>query len=182
MDGFDYIGEPTPYNNDATNLLNFSDPAQKAKMEEEMKALGKLQVPSRSSYFGAIDLAGFPKDLFYLMQSAWLPDKPMAHILPHWNWPERVGKKTPVFVFTSGDEAELFLNGQSARPEAKGQGSAVALGRCGVPAGRAEGVAYKNGQEWAQDVVKTTSEPKQLLIKPDRSDVRRTGRICRTSR
>ncbi len=63
--GFDYLGEPTPYNNDATKLLNFTDPAEKAKMADEMKALGKLAVPSRSSYFGAIDLAGFKKDLFY---------------------------------------------------------------------------------------------------------------------
>ena len=118
--GFDYLGEPTPYNNDATNLLNFSDPAEKAKMEAEMKELGKLPVPSRSSYFGAIDLAGFPKDLFYCLQAVWRADRPMAHLLPHWNWPERVGQLTPVMVFTSGDEAELFLNGQSLGRKKKG--------------------------------------------------------------
>src|ERR1044071_3423093 len=81
--GFDYIGEPTPY------------------------------YMARSSYSGIIDLAGFPKDRYYLYQSRWRPDLPMAHILPHWNWPERLGEVTPVHVYTSGDEAELFLNGKS---------------------------------------------------------------------
>jgi beta-galactosidase len=55
--------------------------------------------------------AGFKKDRFYLYQSKWRPELPMAHILPHWNWPERKGLVTPVHVYTSGDEAELFLNG-----------------------------------------------------------------------
>jgi beta-galactosidase len=83
--GFDYLGEPTPWDG-----VNF---------------------PSRSSYFGIIDLAGFPKDRFYIYQAHWRPDHPMAHILPHWNWPERVGLRkadgspefTPVHVYTSGD-------------------------------------------------------------------------------
>lgn len=81
--GWDYLGEPTPY------------------------------YLSRSSYFGIIDLAGFKKDRFYLYQSRWRPGLPMAHILPHWNWPARLGQVTPVHVFTSGDEAELFLNGKT---------------------------------------------------------------------
>jgi beta-galactosidase len=68
---------------------------------------------SRSSYSGIIDLAGFKKDRFYLYQAHWRPDYPMAHILPHWTWPERIGQITPVHVFTSGDEGELFLNGKS---------------------------------------------------------------------
>jgi beta-galactosidase len=88
--GWDYLGEPTPY------------------------------YSSRSSYSGIIDLAGFKKDRFYLYQSHWRPDFPMAHILPHWTWPERVGEVTPVHVFTSGDEAELFLNGKSLGKKAKG--------------------------------------------------------------
>ena len=75
---------------------------------------------SRSSYFGIIDLAGFKKDRFFLYQAHWCPDFPMAHILPHWNWPERVGQVTPVHVFTSGDEAELFLNGKSLGRRKKG--------------------------------------------------------------
>ena len=111
--GFDDLGEPTPYNSDTSNLLNFSDPADKAKMKQELDALGKIKVPSRSSYFGVVDLAGFKKDRFYLYQSHWRPELPMAHILPHWNWPDRVGQVTPVYVYTSGDAAELFLNGKS---------------------------------------------------------------------
>ncbi|MGA2062760.1 MAG: beta-galactosidase GalB, partial [Thermoguttaceae bacterium] len=98
--GFDYLGEPTPYNRDTTNLLNFTDPEEKAKMAKELEELGKLQVPSRSSYFGIIDLAGFKKDRFYIYQAKWRPDLPMVHILPHWNWPERTGQVTPVHVYT----------------------------------------------------------------------------------
>ncbi|MGC4090479.1 MAG: beta-galactosidase GalB [Polyangiaceae bacterium] len=111
--GFDYLGEPTPYNSDATNLLNFSDPEKRAQLALELEALGRIPVPSRSSYFGIVDLAGFPKDRFYIYQARWRPEHPMAHILPHWNWPERVGEVTPVHVYSSGDEAELFLNGRS---------------------------------------------------------------------
>jgi Glycoside hydrolase family 2 C-terminal domain 5/F5/8 type C domain/Domain of unknown function (DUF4982) len=96
-----------------TVLSNFHTPEEKARAAAELKALGKIKVPSRSSYFGILDLAGFPKDRFFLYQAHWRPELPMAHILPHWNWPERVGQATPVFVYTSGDEAELFLNGKS---------------------------------------------------------------------
>ncbi|MGN6726912.1 MAG: beta-galactosidase GalB, partial [Tepidisphaeraceae bacterium] len=118
--GFDYIGEPTPFNRDTTVLTNFHTPEAKAKAEQELKELGKIQVPSRSSYFGIVDLAGFKKDRFYLYQARWRPDYPMAHLLPHWNWPERVGEVTPVHVYTSGDEAELFLNGNSLGRKKKG--------------------------------------------------------------
>ncbi|MEY3896220.1 MAG: Beta-galactosidase, partial [Verrucomicrobiota bacterium] len=87
--GFDYLGEPTPFNNDLTVLTNFHTEEARAKAAEELKALGKIQVPSRSSYFGIIDLAGFKKDRFYLYQSRWRRELPMAHILPHWNWQDR---------------------------------------------------------------------------------------------
>jgi beta-galactosidase len=122
--GFDYLGEPTPYNSDMTNLLNFaSDPKKQAEMEKELKALGKIKSPSRSSYFGIVDLCGFPKDRFYLYQARWRPDLHMVHILPHWTWPGREGKVTPVYVYTSGDEAELFLNGKSLGRKKKGGGN-----------------------------------------------------------
>ena len=99
--GWDYLGEPTPY------------------------------YSARSSYSGIIDLAGFKKDRFYLYQAHWRPDLPMAHILPHWTWPERVGQVTPVHVFTSGDEAELFLNGKSLGRKTKAfLRIPAALGRC----------------------------------------------------
>ena len=173
--GFDYLGEPTPYNNDKTNLLNFSDPAMKAKMAEEMQQLGKVPVPSRSSYFGAVDLAGFKKDLFYLMQAAWRPDYPMAHILPHWNWPERVGKVTPVFVYTSGDEAELFLNGQSLGRKQKNGEFRLKWNDVVYQPGELKVVAYKNGQKWAEDAVKTTGDAAKLLMTPDRATIKADG-------
>ena len=93
--GFDYLGEPTPFGDYQMGLK-----------------IPKNQT-SKSSYFGIVDLAGFPKDRFYLYRSHWAPTKTTVHILPHWNWPERVGQVTPVFVYTNGDSAELFLNGKS---------------------------------------------------------------------
>ena len=124
--GFDYLGEPTPYNKDDSNLLNFQNEAERAALKAEMARLGG-RVPSRSSYFGIFDLAGFPKDRYYLYQARWRPDLPMAHILPHWNWPERVGQATPVHIYTSGDEAELFLNGKSLGRKKKGAGAGSRL-------------------------------------------------------
>ncbi len=90
--GIDYLGEPTPF-------------AEQA----------------RSSYFGAVDLCGFPKDRFWLYRSHWKPEATTVHILPHWNWPERVGQNVPVFVYTNGDAAELFLNGESLGVRRKGE-------------------------------------------------------------
>ncbi len=90
--GFDYLGEPTPFNQQA-----------------------------RSSYFGIVDLCGIPKDRFYLYRSYWRPDVTTVHILPHWNWPDRVGQNVPVFVYTNGDSAELFLNGKSLGRRTKGE-------------------------------------------------------------
>lgn len=84
--GFDYLGEPTPYYSDW---------------------------PSHSSLFGIIDLAGIPKDRYYLYRSHWNTDSATLHVLPHWTWPGREGEVTPVFVYTSYPEAELFINGKS---------------------------------------------------------------------
>ena len=118
--GFDYLGEPTPFNSDNTNLLNFrTDPSKRAELEKQLAELARTQPPSRSSYFGIVDLAGFPKDRYYLYQSHWRPDFPMAHILPHWNWAGREGQIIPVHVYTSGTEAELFVNGKSYGRKAK---------------------------------------------------------------
>lgn len=88
--GFDYLGEPTPH--------------EKA----------------RSSYFGIVDLAGLPKDSYYLYRSHWLPEAPTIHLAPHWNWQGHEGEAVPVFVYTNGDEAELFLNGKSMGRKTKG--------------------------------------------------------------
>jgi len=145
--GWDYLGEPTPY------------------------------YESRSSYSGIIDLAGFEKDRFYLYQSHWRPDHPMAHILPHWTWPEREGQVTPVHVFTSGDEAELFLNGRSLGRKAKGpDDSRLRWDDVVYEPGKLEVVAYKNGTKWATDVVTTAGAPARLEVTADRSEIGKDGR------
>lgn len=168
--GFDYIGEPTPYNADAANLLNFTDPLEKARMAKEMKALNKLPVPSRSSYFGIIDLAGFKKDRFYLYQARWRNELPMAHLLPHWTWPNRIGQQVPVFLYTSGDEAELFLNGKSLGRKKKGQYEYRLRWDDVVYApGELKAVSYKNGKTWATEVVKTAGTETALTLEADRS-------------
>ncbi|HZB45824.1 MAG TPA: beta-galactosidase GalB, partial [Pyrinomonadaceae bacterium] len=174
--GFDYLGEPTPYNADATNLLNFTDPAERARMQQELQALGKIRVPSRSSYFGIIDLAGFKKDRFYIYQSRWRPDLPAAHILPHWNWPERTGQTTPVHVYTSGDEAELFLNGRSLGRKTKGPRQyRLRWDDVLYEPGELRVVAYKDGKRWAEDVMKTTGPAARLKLNADRATVKADG-------
>ncbi|QEH37231.1 Beta-galactosidase [Aquisphaera giovannonii] len=175
--GFDYIGEPTPYNSDATNLLNFSDPTKKAEMKAQLEALGRLKVPSASSYFGILDLCGFRKDRFYIYQARWRPELPMAHVLPHWNWPERVGQATPVHVYTSGDEAELFQDGTSLGRKKRGRFEyRLRWDDVTYRPGGLEVVAYREGKEWARDRVSTTGEPAKLRISPERPGVRADGR------
>jgi len=174
--GFDYLGEPTPYNADATNLLNYSDPVERERAAKELAEIGRIRVPSRSSYFGIIDLAGFPKDRYFLYQSRWRPDLPMAHILPHWNWPDRVGQVTPVHVYTSGDEAELFLNGQSLGRKKKGPSEyRLRWDEVQYAPGELHVVAYQQGQKWAEDVVKTTGPAARLTLKADRAELRADG-------
>ena len=144
--GFDYLGEPTPFD------------------------------ASRSSYFGIIDLAGFKKDRFYLYQSYWRPDHPMAHILPHWTWLERSGQLTPVHVYTSGDEAELFLNGKTLGRKRKSQFEyRLRWDDVVYEPGVLRVVAYKNGKQWATDSVKTAGPAGRLLLEPDRSAISADG-------
>jgi beta-galactosidase len=144
--GWDYLGEPTPY------------------------------YASRSSYFGIIDLAGFPKDRFYLYQSRWRADLPMAHILPHWTWPERIGQVTPVHVFTSGDEAELFLNGKSLGRKKKGEFEyRLRWDDVTYQPGTLRVVAYKNGKNWATTEVQAAGEPTKLVLSADRQKIRADG-------
>lgn len=145
--GFDYIGEPTPY------------------------------YEARSSYTGILDLAGFKKDRFYLYQSKWRPEFPMAHILPHWNWSDRIGKVTPVHVFTSGDEAELFLNGRSLGIKKKGKYEyRLRWDSVKYEPGELKVAAYKNGKDWAEDMVKTTGEPARLETSADRNEIKADGK------
>jgi beta-galactosidase len=165
--GFDYLGEPTPYNSDETNLLNFrNDPTKRAELEKKLVEIRKNNPPSRSSYFGIVDLAGFPKDRFYNYQAHWRPDFPMAHILPHWNWQERIGQITPVHVYTSGTEAELFVNGKSMGRKVKKSGVDFRLVWDSIKyePGTVKVIAYKDGKQWATDEVKTTGEASKLNL------------------
>jgi beta-galactosidase len=175
--GFDYLGEPTPYNSDATNVLNFSDPDERARMQEELEALGKIRVPSRSSYFGIIDLAGFPKDRFYIYQARWRPSLRMAHVLPHWTWPERLGQLTPVHVYSSGDEAELFLNGRSlGRRKRKRLEYRFQWNEVVYEPGVLEVVVKKGGKNWARAVTRTAGPAAKLTLTADRKLLRADGR------
>lgn len=175
--GFDYLGEPTPYNADATNLLNFSDPAKQAAMAAELAALGRITVPSRSSYFGIVDLAGFPKDRYYLYQSRWRPDLPMAHLLPHWTWPGREGEVTPVHVYTSGDEGELFLNGVSLGRRRKAPGAyRLRWDDVRYAPGELKVVTYRDGQPWAEAVQHTAGAAAALRASADRATLAADGR------
>jgi beta-galactosidase len=145
--GWDYLGEPTPFDS------------------------------SRSSYSGIIDLAGFKKDRFYLYQAHWRPNFPMAHILPHWTWPERIGQITPVHVFTSGDEGELFLNGKSLGRKKKGNYEyRLRWDDVIYQPGTLKVVTYKNGKVWATDEVKTAGKPAKLKLEPDRSKIFADGK------
>jgi len=162
--GFDYIGEPSPL------------------FVGDFKLLTKKEDESRISLFGIVDLAGIPKDRYYLYQSHWAPEKNTVHILPHWNWPERVGKRTPVYVYTGGDSAELFLNGKSLgvrvkNPEAEVVRDRFALRWLDVPyePGTLEAVAIRKGRIIGRAVVKTAGEPAKLRVTPDRKKLNASG-------
>ncbi len=175
--GFDYLGEPTPYNSDATNLLNFTDEKQRQRASAELEALGRIQVPSRSSYFGIVDLAGFPKDRYFIYQARWRPSLKMAHILPHWTWPERVGQVTPVHVYSSGDEAELFLNGKSLGRKRKRQYEyRFRWDHVVYQPGVLRVVTYKAGKRWAVTTRRTAGPASRLRLEADRHELSADGR------
>ncbi|MCA9260797.1 MAG: DUF4982 domain-containing protein, partial [Planctomycetales bacterium] len=145
--GWDYLGEPTPY------------------------------YQARSSYFGIVDLAGFPKDRFYLYQAHWRPDLPLVHIVPHWSFPDRVGQITPVHVFTSGDEVELFLNNQSlGRKRKQPFEYRLRWDKVQYQPGELRAVAYKSGSLWAEGRVQTSGEPARLEMTADREEIANDGR------
>ena len=145
--GWDYLGEPTPFDS------------------------------SRSSYSGIIDLAGFKKDRFYLYQAHWRADFPMAHILPHWTWPERVGQVTPVHVFTSGDEGELFLNGKSLGRKKKGPYEyRLRWDEAVYTSGTLKVVTYKAGKRWATASMRTAGTAAALKLEADRDKLLANGR------
>jgi beta-galactosidase len=145
--GFDYLGEPTPY------------------------------YEARSSYSGIVDLAGFPKDRYYLYQARWRPDLPMVHVLPHWTWPERAGQVTPVHVFTSGDEAELFVNGRSQGRQKKAPYAyRLRWDFVTYEPGELTVVAWRDGKEWARETVRTAGAPAALQAQADRTTLAADGR------
>ena len=168
--GYDYLGEPTPFNMDPSVFTNFHTEEEKEAYRRMVESWGQtisdVPLPSRSSYFGILDLAGFPKDRFWLYQARWRPDLPSAHILPHWTWPGREGAITPVHVYTSGDEAELFVNGKSQGRKAK-EGYRIVWNDVRYAPGTVEVVAYKDGREWARDKVRTAGKAARAAASVD---------------
>lgn len=145
--GFDYLGEPTPY------------------------------YTSRSSYSGIVDLAGFPKDRFWLYQARWRPDLKFAHILPHWTWPDRVGQITPVHVFSSADEGELFVNGKSqGKIKKRDYEYRFRWDYVVYEPGEVKVVTWKKGQPWATETIHTVGEAVKLSLTADRSGIASDGR------
>ncbi|RMX90386.1 hypothetical protein D0868_14517 [Hortaea werneckii] len=144
--GIDYLGEPTPF------------------------------YTSRSSYFGIVDLAGFPKDRYYQFQARWRPELPVAHILPHWNWSGREGEVTPVHVFSEADEAELFLNGRSQGRVVRGEYEyRFRWDEVKYEPGTLFVQTYRDGGAWANDTVCTTNEAAGLRLMADRSEIEADG-------
>ena len=168
--GIDYLGEPTPYYSDW---------------------------PSHSSLFGAVDLAGLPKDRFYLYRSHWNKDAETLHILPHWTWPGREGEVTPIFVYTNYPEAELFINGKSQGRQRKdrsikiedteNEDSQKAFTRqkryrlmwmdTKYEPGEVKVVAYDEaGKAVATQIVRTAGRPHHLELSADRSTISPDGK------
>lgn len=164
--GIDYLGEPTPYIKSFTRIIGLSQ-----------------NDDARSSYFGIVDLAGIPKDRYWLYRSYWRQDVPTVHILPHWNWENMKGQNVPVFVYTSGDCAELFLNGKSLGMRCKNPKSENSTERfrlmwkdVSYEPGELKAVAYKEGIKIGEAVVKTAGAPSQLRLTPDRTIITADGK------
>jgi beta-galactosidase len=143
--GFDYRGEPTPF-----------------------------AWPSAGSFFGCMDLCGFPKTAFFIHQAMWIKDRPILAVAPHWNWKGREGKPVRVMVITNAKQAELFLNGKSLGVK---EVDPYAMANWEVPyqAGTLEAVARTDGKEVARTKVETTGEAVALKLVPDRSTLAGDG-------
>lgn len=181
--GIDYLGGPY-WCDSWRKKPRFSDPIAQKRALAEVKKRGMTRSAIHTCNTGFLDQAGFRKDLFWLYQSRWRPGLPMAHILPHWNWKGREGEVTPVYVFTSGDEGELFLNGKSLGRRRKQPGvwdRAYRLRWDDVryEPGVLEVVVYKDGKEWARDTVKTTGAPARLVLEAESRTVASDGEdVC----
>jgi beta-galactosidase len=153
--GFDYIGEPTPYN---------------------------VQWPSRSSYFGIVDLCGIPKDRYFLYRAKWNPGAETLHLLPHWTWPGREGEITPVHCYTNRDSAELFLNGRSLGVRKKDPASKFGRYRLIWDDVKYEPGVLKvvaldaGGKPVAEVETQTAGPPARIELAPDRSVILADGK------
>ncbi|WP_026473360.1 beta-galactosidase GalB [Alkaliflexus imshenetskii] len=142
--GFDYLGEPTPY-----------------------------EWPSRSSYFGVIDLAGFPKDAYFMYQSEWT-NKTVLHLFPHWNWDP--GQMVDVWAYyNNADEVELFLNGVSKGVKSKSDDDLHVWWRLPFEPGKLRAVSRKNGVVIKETLVSTAGEPAQIVARVDRATIQSGG-------
>jgi beta-galactosidase len=140
--GFDYIGEPTPY-----------------------------PWPARSSYFGIVDLAGFPKDAYYLYQSAWT-SKPVLHIFPHWNWTQ--GQAVDVWAYyNQADEVELFLNGKSAGIRKKQNDEMHVVWKLIYQPGTLKAISRKNGQTVKETIIHTAGQAARIALSADRTQLQK---------
>ena len=138
------------------------------------------KAPLHTCNVGFLDSAGFRKDAFWLFQSRWRPDLPMAHILPHWNWKGREGEVTPVYVFTSGDEGELFLNGRSLgrrrkNPSVWHEAYRLCWDDVSYEPGELRVVVYRDGREWTRDAVQTTGPAVRLELKSEKPVIAADG-------
>ena len=155
--GYDYLGEPTPYD---------------------------TYWPSRSSYFGICDLAGLPKDRYYMYRARWNDKQHTTHLLPHWNWKGREGEVTPVYCYTDGVEGELFVNGKSQGRVRKDKSSRLDRYRLRwnnvqYEPGEIRVVTYNQyGDKVGEDVRKTAGEPAQLNMVAECPDNENTGIAC----
>ena len=155
--GYDYLGEPTPYD---------------------------TYWPSRSSYFGICDLAGLPKDRYYMYRARWNDKQHTTHLLPHWNWKGREGEVTPVYCYTDGVEGELFVNGKSLGRVRKDKSSRLDRYRLRwnnvqYEPGEIRVVTYNQyGDKVGEDVRKTAGEPAQLNMVAECPDNENTGIAC----
>lgn len=143
--GFDYIGEPTPFG-----------------------------WPAHSSYFGIVDLAGFPKDAYYLYQSEW-SKKQVLHLFPHWNW--KPGQVVDMWCYyNNADEVELFVNGKSQGVKSKTPINLHAIWRVKFEPGKVKVIARKNGKVVGEKEIRTAGEPVQIRLTPDRSQLTADGK------
>jgi len=147
--GFDYHGEPDPYEN---------------------------AWPAHSSYFGIVDMCGFPKDRYYLYQSVW-SDEPMIHILPHWNWEGREGEITPVFCYTNCASAELLVNGISLGKKEKKAGEyRLKWNDVVYEPGSVKAVGYnEQGNVLTEKMIRTAGKPDQVELISDRKTIKADG-------